>query len=90
MITAIDFIGEFLTLGGPVVAIIALLSVVALAIIVLKFFQFWRERVGSHRRAERALHAWVHARRSKVIAPPYRRPCWRRCGWHPGATSRNR
>lgn len=56
----IDAIASFLKLGGPVVVLIMLLSVVALAIILLKLAQFWRERVGRHRRAERALHAWFH------------------------------
>ncbi len=56
----IDSIRSFLELGGPVVALILLLSVFALALILLKLVQFWRERVGRHRVAERALHAWFH------------------------------
>lgn len=57
---AIENIREFLALGGPVVTVIALLSVAALAIVGLKSVQFWRERVGFHGRAERALDAWHH------------------------------
>jgi biopolymer transport protein ExbB len=56
----IDAIASFLKLGGTVVALIMLLSVFALALILLKLVQFWREQVGRHRRAERALHAWFH------------------------------
>ncbi|WP_163271926.1 MotA/TolQ/ExbB proton channel family protein [Chelativorans alearense] len=55
-----DTIASFLTLGGPVVALLIVLSVFALALILLKLVQFWRERVGRHGRAERALHAWFH------------------------------
>lgn len=53
-------IGSFLELGGPVVAVLMLLSVFALALIILKLVQFARERVGAHGRAERALRAWFH------------------------------
>ncbi|MCR4267965.1 MotA/TolQ/ExbB proton channel family protein [Nitratireductor sp. ZSWI3] len=53
-------ISSFFELGGPVVAIIALLSVFALALILLKLAQFQRERVGRHGRSNRALHAWFH------------------------------
>lgn len=56
----VDAIVTFIDLGGTVVAVILLLSVFALALILLKFAQFWREQVGRHRRAERALHAWFH------------------------------
>ncbi|WP_011580777.1 MULTISPECIES: MotA/TolQ/ExbB proton channel family protein [Chelativorans] len=57
----IDSIASLLELGGIVVALILVLSIFAVAIILLKFAQFWRERVGRHRGAERALHAWFHA-----------------------------
>ncbi len=60
MSDTLDNIRGFLELGGPVVALIAALSVFALALIGLKLVQFWRERVGFHRRAERTLHAWHH------------------------------
>lgn len=56
----ISSIGSFLKLGGPVVAILLVLSVFALALILLKFMQFQRERVGRHGRSNRALHAWFH------------------------------
>lgn len=60
MTGAFENIRGFLQLGGPVVALIGLLSVFAVALIGLKLAQFWRERVGFHGRAERALHAWHH------------------------------
>ncbi|WP_295813126.1 MotA/TolQ/ExbB proton channel family protein [uncultured Nitratireductor sp.] len=60
----ITSIGSFLRLGGPVVAILLVLSVFALALILLKFFQFQRERVGRHGRSNRALHAWFHRNQS--------------------------
>lgn len=47
-------------LGGPVVAVLLVLSVFALALALLKLTQFWRERVGSHDRARRAIHLWFH------------------------------
>jgi biopolymer transport protein ExbB len=56
----IDTIRSFLALGGPVVAIIGVLSVFALAMLIMKLGQFWRERVGRHGRANEALHAWLH------------------------------
>ena len=58
---AVDAIVTFIDLGGTVVAVILLLSVFALALILLKLVQFRREQVGRHRRTERALHAWFHS-----------------------------
>lgn len=54
----IENVQGFLQLGGPVVAILLVLSVFALALVILKLAQFTRERVGSHGRANRALQAW--------------------------------
>jgi biopolymer transport protein ExbB len=56
----VEAISSFLVLGGPVVAILLLLSVFALALLLIKLGQFWREKVGSHGVAKRALHAWFH------------------------------
>jgi biopolymer transport protein ExbB len=56
----IQQIRDLLALGGPVVAILLVLSVIALALILLKLVQFWRERVGFHGRSERAMYLWVH------------------------------
>ncbi len=56
----IETIRSFLVLGGPVVAIIGVLSVFALALLIVKLGQYWRERVGRHGRANEALHHWLH------------------------------
>lgn len=53
---------DFLELGGPVVALLAVLSVVALAVVILKLAQFWLERVGRPGRAEAAVRLWGHGR----------------------------
>lgn len=57
-----DSVSFLVGLGGPVVTLLLVLSVFALALILLKFLQYWRERVGSHRLAKAALHHWVHGR----------------------------
>jgi len=54
----IQTVSSFMALGGPVVALLVVLSVFAFALILLKLVQFWRERVGRHGRARRALNAW--------------------------------
>jgi biopolymer transport protein ExbB len=64
--TIIDQVRGLLELGGPVVAILLVLSVVALALILLKLVQFWRERVGFHAASERALYLWVHGNQSEA------------------------
>lgn len=53
-----DRIAGLLDLGGPVVAILAALSIVALAVALYKLWQFGAAGVGSHRRLRRALDAW--------------------------------
>lgn len=58
--TIVSGTGSLLRLGGPVVAVVAALSVFALALVLLKLVQFHRHRVGRHRGAGRALRAWLH------------------------------
>ncbi|MAA99949.1 MAG: flagellar motor protein MotA [Stappia sp.] len=53
---------DFLVLGGPVVSLIGALSVVALAIILIKLVQFLIEGVGRRGAAERSVGLWVHGR----------------------------
>lgn len=53
-----DPIGQFIALGGPVLAIIACVSVVTLAIVLLKFWQFRTDGVGRHRHIREALSRW--------------------------------
>lgn len=60
--TAIDF----LELGGPVVALLVVLSVLSFAIILLKFWQFWTLRVGRHGLVRKAMQLWSVNNRSKA------------------------
>lgn len=60
--TIIAQIGAFLSLGGPVVSILIVVSVLSLAVILLKFFQFTRSGVGSRSRSERAVSLFVSGR----------------------------
>ncbi len=53
-----DNVVNLFSLGGPVVAVLMVMSVVALALFFLKIGQFAILRVGNHRRADRALAAW--------------------------------
>lgn len=68
METLIDAVRSFLQLGGPVVAILAALSVVALALILLKFLQFWRCEVGRPVHADRAVRRWREGRPREALA----------------------
>lgn len=61
-----DQIFSFLALGGPVVAILVALSMIAVAIILMKLVQFWRQGVGRHETVRRALHAWHHGRHGEA------------------------
>jgi biopolymer transport protein ExbB len=49
---------EMLALGGPVVWLLAGLSVVALAVILFKLWQFWRAGLGRHAALEAVLADW--------------------------------
>lgn len=49
---------QFIALGGPVLVILAGVSVVTLAIVLLKFWQFRTEGVGRHQRIREALASW--------------------------------
>lgn len=60
--TLISQIAAFLELGGPVVAILVVVSILSLAVILLKLFQFTRSGVGSRRRAERAVLLFASGR----------------------------
>jgi len=53
--------------GGPVVAIIGSLSVLALAVMLLKLFQFTRKRVGAPGLAEHALRDWFSGNRDSAL-----------------------
>lgn len=60
--TIIAQIGAFLSLGGPVVSILIVVSILSLAVILLKLFQFVRTGVGSRGRSERAVSLFVAGR----------------------------
>jgi len=51
-------IRTFIELGGPVVAVLFALSIFSLALIVLKLFVFFTQRVGHHLAAKQALELW--------------------------------
>ena len=57
-----ESVGFLVGQGGPVVAVLLALSVVAVALILLKLHQFWVERVGRYGPSREALHHWLHGR----------------------------
>ncbi|MCC2096890.1 MAG: MotA/TolQ/ExbB proton channel family protein, partial [Hyphomicrobiales bacterium] len=59
---------SFIELGGPVVALLALVSVVSLAVILLKICQYWRSRVGSRARADQAVRLWKSGQQAEAIS----------------------
>ena len=61
------FPGTLLDLGGPVVAILLLISVAALAVIVAKLIQFSMVRVGRHGTVRLAVMRWRQGDRAKAI-----------------------
>jgi len=61
-------IGAVFSLGGPVVVLIAILSVAAVTIILAKLWQFQRMRVGRHRRSNEALDLWLAGRPEEAEA----------------------
>lgn len=65
----IDLAGAYdiVTMGGPVVVILLGLSVIALAVILMKLFQFAWARVGSTARTERAIGHWIAGRGSEAL-----------------------
>lgn len=52
----------FLEAGGPVVVVLLVLSVVAMALSIVKALQFMREGVGRHGQLSAALKAWTESR----------------------------
>lgn len=52
-------IASLFEVGGPIVMILVALSIIALAIVGLKIWQFWMLRVGAHTIARRALRLWL-------------------------------
>lgn len=63
---AVKTVTDLLSLGGPVVVLLLIISVFALALVLLKMWQFAQARVGRHGAGRRALHHWKS--RNKVAA----------------------
>jgi len=61
-------VSGFLKLGGPVVSLLLVLSVIALASILLKLYQFWKERVGSNARVNKALAQWQRGNQEGALS----------------------
>lgn len=59
-------ITELTQAGGPVVMVLLALSVFALAIILIKLWQFWRLGTGRHRRLQEALSLWLSGNRGRA------------------------
>lgn len=59
---------ELFQAGGPVVAILALMSVAALAIVIVKLWQFRAARLGENRVAQEALWLWRNGRHGEALA----------------------
>ncbi|MDN5939836.1 MAG: MotA/TolQ/ExbB proton channel family protein, partial [Salinisphaera sp.] len=59
---------EFIRLGGPVVAILLAMSVLALAVIFLKLWQFARYRISDRRTAEAALKLYRGGSMDRAVA----------------------
>lgn len=63
----VETIRSFLEVGGPVVAILMVLSVFAMALIGLKAAQFFHQRVGARNTANRAVALWHRGKTSEAI-----------------------
>lgn len=64
---AFDTAAGLVVLGGPVVAILIGLSVLALALIIMKLFQFTALRVGARRNAAAAAGAWLRGDHEEAL-----------------------
>lgn len=65
---ALAQIRSFIALGGPIVAILAVVSVIAFAVILMKVLQFSRMRVGARGRAREAVALWLDGRPREALA----------------------
>lgn len=59
LLSSFSELGEILSAGGPVVALLLVLSVIALSVILLKFYQFNRLHLGRTRPLEQALGLYL-------------------------------
>lgn len=65
---ALSSLSQIMSLGGPVVLILGLLSILALAVIGLKMWQFFRIGRSDDRRIHHALAIWRSGNRPKALA----------------------
>lgn len=65
--SALSAVGQVVSLGGPVVFILGLLSILALAVTGLKMWQFYRIGRSSGRRIHQALSAWRNGNPQKAL-----------------------
>ncbi|MFK7963131.1 MAG: MotA/TolQ/ExbB proton channel family protein [Burkholderiaceae bacterium] len=72
----LDRLVDMFTLGGPIVAILLALAVFALAIVLLKCWQFAIVRISSRKAVDRALALWAGGQQSQAIdsLPDKRQP----------------
>lgn len=59
---------DLVSLGGPVVGLLIGISVLVLALILVKLWQFHRLRVGRHGPAQAALRRWLETHDRRVLA----------------------
>lgn len=59
-------LAEFIALGGPVLVILLVVSLVAVTLIVLKVLQFRQEGVGDQRQVRKAISQWDDGRRAET------------------------
>lgn len=59
---------EMLQVGGPVVALLLVMSVISLAIVLVKLWQFRAARLGERRAAREALRLWQSGREREAVA----------------------
>ena len=65
--TIADQLSRLLELGGPIVLVLLILSVVAVAIVLVKLYQFSRIKIGARRFIDVALNDWSAGRRTAAL-----------------------
>ncbi|WP_319531781.1 MotA/TolQ/ExbB proton channel family protein [uncultured Cohaesibacter sp.] len=63
----IDQIGSIFDMGGPVVVLLAVLSVLSITVILYKLWQFFYIGIGRHSRARKALKLWRTGHQTEAI-----------------------
>ena len=68
MTLVMDALNRVADLGGPVVMILLAMSLIAVALILAKLWQFLRLGVGRHAALDKALHAWDQGQGERACA----------------------